>query len=80
MPDPKSPQKLPYKIILEPGRKYFWCSCGEAKTQPFCDGSHKTQGEFHSVPFEVIVQKEYYLCGCKHTKLPPYCDGSHKNI
>lgn len=80
MPEPKSPQKTPYKIVLETGKKYFWCSCGESQAQPFCDGSHKAKGEFRSVPFEVIVQKEYYLCGCKHTKLPPYCDGTHKTI
>ncbi|KAI9142703.1 iron-binding zinc finger CDGSH type-domain-containing protein [Paraphysoderma sedebokerense] len=34
-------QPRPYKVDLEPGKDYWWCSCGRSRNQPFCDGSHK---------------------------------------
>lgn len=68
----------PTKVKLEKNKKYFWCSCGLAKTQPFCDGSHKGSG-FKSVPFEVTEDKEVYLCNCKQSKNGIYCDSSHNN-
>ena len=33
-------KKIPANIHLEKNKKYFWCSCGRSKNQPFCDGSH----------------------------------------
>ena len=30
---------MPFITKLEPG-SYYWCTCGETKKQPFCDGSH----------------------------------------
>ena len=41
MEDPASPQKNPYKVIVEKGKIYFWCVCGLSQKQPFCDGGHK---------------------------------------
>ncbi|KAL0850662.1 hypothetical protein ABMA28_012411 [Loxostege sticticalis] len=32
--------KQPFKVSLEAGKKYSWCSCGHAKTA-LCDGTHK---------------------------------------
>jgi len=40
MNKPKIAQKFPYVLNTKPG-SYHWCSCGESKNQPFCDGSHK---------------------------------------
>ena len=40
MDKPATPQKSPYKIKVEKGKTYFWCSCGSSQKQPFCDGSH----------------------------------------
>ena len=30
-----------YKVEMEQGKTYFWCTCGDSKKQPWCDGSHK---------------------------------------
>ena len=70
-------QKSPYKINLEQGKTYFWCSCGLSDKQPFCDGSHKKEGKFKSVKLTATETKEVFFCGCKKTKNPPFCDGSH---
>jgi len=77
MLEPKSPQNNPECIELVPGKKYFWCSCGESEKQPFCDGKHKAANQFKPLAFEVEQQNEYWLCACKKSKNPPYCDGSH---
>ena len=34
-------QKSPYAMAVEAGKEYFWCSCGNSKKQPLCDGAHK---------------------------------------
>ena len=41
MTSPKRASEIPYGTDVEAGKSYFWCSCGESSTQPFCDGSHK---------------------------------------
>lgn len=76
---PHIAQKGPYPVDLEAGKTYFWCSCGQSKNQPFCDGSHKGSS-FNPVKFTAEVSKTAYLCGCKHTGKQPFCDGSHKTL
>jgi CDGSH iron-sulfur domain-containing protein 3 len=63
---------------LKPG-KYFWCACGKAKNQPFCDGSH-AGSSFRPLAFEITEEKQSALCACKKTKNGPYCDGTHRTI
>ena len=78
----KSPfisQKAPFKVEVEAGKKYYWCSCGLSLNQPFCDGSHKGSG-LKSVVFEAKESKLVYFCGCKHSKIGALCDGSHNKI
>jgi CDGSH iron-sulfur domain-containing protein 3 len=72
-------QKAPFAVPLEAGKVYFWCACGQSKSQPFCDGSHKGTS---FVPTKVTVEesKTAYLCGCKHSKNGAFCDGTHKSI
>ena len=50
------PQKSPYVIDEEPGRK-FWCACGLSANQPYCDGAHKTT-EFRPVPVQIDEPKK----------------------
>ena len=70
-------QKSPFKIKVEKGKTYFWCSCGLSQKQPFCDGSHKKEGKFKSIKFEANETEELDFCGCKQSGRPPFCDGSH---
>ena len=77
MEKPRSPQKDPYRVKVEKGKTYFWCSCGLSKKQPFCDGTHKKEGKFKSIKFTAEESEELYFCGCKMTEKSPFCDGSH---
>lgn len=82
MDKPKIASGCPYRVTLEPGKTYFYCSCGLSRAQPFCDGSH--QGTSFS-PLEFHVDKQqtlWYLCGCKRNdpRSGPYCDGSHIHL
>ncbi len=72
-------KKGPFVVELEPGKTYYWCSCGRSENQPFCDGSHKDT-ELEPIAFEVDEEKKYGLCGCKHSKNSPFCDGSHSDL
>ena len=77
MENPVTPQKGPYKVIVEKDKTYSWCACGLSLKQPFCNGAHKKEGKFKSLKYLANESKEMYFCGCKLTKLPPFCDGSH---
>ncbi|GFS15611.1 CDGSH iron sulfur domain-containing protein 3, mitochondrial [Elysia marginata] len=80
-------EKLPFRIYLEAGKMYSFCTCGYSKNQPFCDSSHKAPNfmstrphhiRFRPLPFKVDESKEYWLCMCKQSNNRPFCDGSHK--
>jgi CDGSH-type Zn-finger protein len=79
MSDPMIAQKAPYPVDVKAGESYFWCSCGQSKNQPFCDGSHKGSG-FTPVKFVAEKDGKAFFCGCKHSKTPQLCDGSHKAL
>ena len=80
MKNPATPQKSPYKVLIVKDKVYFWCACGLSQKQPFCDGSHKREGEFKSIKYIAEESKEIFFCGCKMTKHPPFCDGSHSKF
>lgn len=78
MPTPTIAQKSPYVQKMAAGT-YWWCSCGQSKGQPFCDGSHKGTG---FAPQKVVLTEDKTVawCGCKHSANGCYCDGSHKQL
>ena len=80
MNKPATPQKNPYKVKVEKGKTYSWCTCGLSQKQPLCDGSHKKEGKFKSLKFLAEKDKEIYFCGCKMTSNAPFCDGTHIKI
>jgi len=76
---PKIAQTSPLPVDVTAGKAYFWCSCGQSKNQPFCDGSHKGSS-FAPIKFEATEDKKVFFCGCKHSAKAPLCDGSHKSL
>ena len=78
MPEPKIAQRSPFVLKEVAGTRYF-CTCGQSKGQPFCDGSHKGSG-FSPLKIDLTEAKTVAWCGCKHSKNLPYCDGSHSRL
>ncbi|XP_029676903.1 CDGSH iron-sulfur domain-containing protein 3, mitochondrial [Formica exsecta] len=75
--------RKPFRIRLEAGKNYSWCLCGQSKSQPLCDGTHKNiflKIPFRPIRFVVEETKEYWLCNCKQTSNRPFCDGTHKRL
>ncbi|VDD80419.1 unnamed protein product [Mesocestoides corti] len=74
---PKIADKRPFRMICAPKKIYWWCSCGQSKEQPFCDGHHGRLNMFK--PIKVVFEKktEVWFCTCKQTGSAPFCDGSH---
>ena len=79
MDKPVIVQKAPFKIAVAEGKSYFWCSCGQSKNQPFCDGAHKGS-EFSPMKYEAKETKTVYFCGCKYSQNGVLCDGAHNKL
>jgi CDGSH-type Zn-finger protein len=45
MTTPVRASDTPFAVAVEQGKDYWWCSCGKSRNQPFCDGSHKADGD-----------------------------------
>lgn len=68
--EPKMAKKGPFAVELEAGKEYHWCTCGQSKNQPFCDGSHACT-EFTPLAFTPKESGKAFLCGCKRVKIHP---------
>jgi CDGSH-type Zn-finger protein len=79
MSEPDIGGRAPIRMDVEAGKSYWWCACGRSKTQPFCDGSHKTTG-FTPVEYKPEVSGNVAFCTCKRSGKQPLCDGSHKRL
>jgi CDGSH-type Zn-finger protein len=79
MSEPDIGGRAPLPIDVVAGEIYWWCACGRSKSQPFCDGSHKTTA-FTPVEWTAPASKRVFFCACKRTKTMPLCDGSHKKL
>jgi CDGSH-type Zn-finger protein len=78
MSEPVIAQKSPYVLNMKAGT-YYWCTCGQSKGQPFCDGSHKGSA-FAPKKVDLTADKTVAWCGCKHSKNGAFCDGSHSRL
>ena len=78
MNEPKIAARKP-AIIEVTAVKHAFCTCGESKKQPFCDGGHAGSAFVPQV-FEMAETKKVALCQCKRTGNAPYCDGTHSRL
>jgi CDGSH-type Zn-finger protein len=78
MHEPKIARQGPFVQPTQPG-SFYWCTCGQSKGQPFCDGSHKGSG-FAPLKVDITEAKPVAWCGCKHSKNGAFCDGSHAKL
>ncbi len=76
MDKPVRASNTPYACDVQAGKTYYWCSCGQSRKQPFCDGSHQGSA-FAPVAWTATETGKAWFCGCKATGKPPLCDGSH---
>ncbi|NOY62550.1 MAG: glutamate synthase [Gammaproteobacteria bacterium] len=79
MKNPIIADNKPVKVTLSKGQKYYFCTCGKSKSQPFCDGSHAGT-TFKPKAIVADEDGDAFLCTCKHTRNTPFCDGSHKQF
>lgn len=53
------------------GKKYAWCLCGQSKSQPLCDGTHKY------VHFHIKEKWETHWIECKFTSRDKFLIKKH---
>lgn len=79
MTKPMVADNKPVKVELEKGKEYYFCTCGQSASQPYCDGAHQG-GVFTPKAFIAEKTGTAYLCACKQTRNAPFCDGTHTTV
>merc|ERR1719333_1089284 len=78
-PVPCSPQLHPYKVQCKAGEVYHWCSCGECRTQPWCEDNGGPNGcrsrGFAPMQYHPQHDGTKFMCGCKHCSSRPLFNG-----
>jgi nitrite reductase/ring-hydroxylating ferredoxin subunit len=70
---------FPFKIEVSAGDRKAFCMCGQSRTGPFCDGSHKaTEVKPRVLAFD--EDQTLFICGCQQSAKRPFCDGTHKTL
>ncbi len=65
-----------YKVEVKNGDTKAFCTCGQSKKMPDCDGNHQGTGKTPHVE-KFTEDKLVIVCGCGKTAKSPYCDGAH---
>lgn len=76
---PRIAQKSPIAVDVEAGKSYWYCTCGNSKNQPFCDGGHQGT-DFLPKEYKAEKSETVYFCGCKHSSNGMTCDGTHQKL
>lgn len=67
----------PKTVNLRKGHYYYWCSCGQSQTEPFCDGLGHLGLGIDPLVFQPQENQTAQLCTCKTTPTPPYYNNNH---
>ncbi|MCC5791630.1 MAG: CDGSH iron-sulfur domain-containing protein [Legionellaceae bacterium] len=71
------PKRFPIAHAVEAGQLYYWCSCGETASPPFCDGDDCGDKK---ITYRACYSETLLFCTCTETAEPPLCDGSHLRL
>ena len=61
-------QRGSFQVLMEPGKTYLSCTCGQSKQGPWCDGS-QTGTDFKPFKFTYEGEAEVKsICGCEKNR------------
>jgi CDGSH-type Zn-finger protein len=71
----------PYNVYLQKGKIYWFCSCGLAALNPWCDNTcNRVTTRNRPIYFNVNESGYYKMCNCKMSSNAPFCNGTHKDV
>ena len=73
---PFSPKLGPYIEHVEKDTVYYWCSCGESVSQPWCDNVGCAGTKFKPMTVIPVHSERQWFCGSKHSPSKPYFNGT----
>eukprot|EP00927_Polykrikos_kofoidii_P011455 TRINITY_DN1486_c0_g1_i3.p1 TRINITY_DN1486_c0_g1~~TRINITY_DN1486_c0_g1_i3.p1 ORF type:complete len:171 (-),score=8.54 TRINITY_DN1486_c0_g1_i3:105-581(-) len=78
-PIPSTPQVGPYKVKVVGGQTYWFCTCGESSTQPWCEAGPSCckLPPFKPTAYVPIHTTTVAMCGCKKSPSPE-CNMTHR--